>query len=135
MLRRLGWTPLSDIFDKIGDEDVVQIYSHKQCAIFQNLNFFKWITFTLEDLYTGAWFELSRRNDEVTMGLYQLAVEYFTGVRSETLYPGLPEHLCEEIGSEGLAKFWVHVKYLSPLRKDGATVGLMATNSCREYLE
>ena len=118
-LRRFGLTPLGDIFDKMGDEDIVQIFSHRQTAIFSNLNLFNWITFTLEDLHTGAWFELTRRDEAVLPALHRSAVEVLSGLRAETFEPAVPEHLVSEVGTEGMMQFLFRLKYVSPLRENG----------------
>ena len=130
-LRRFGLTPQSDIFDKMGDEDIVQIYSHRQNAIFSNLNLFHWVSFTLEDLHTGAWFELTRRDESVMPALYQSAVDMLSGARTETFTPEVPEHLVEEVGTEGLMKFLFRLKYVSPLKQDGRITNFMGIIGCR----
>lgn len=132
MLRKLGWTPQSDFFDKVDDDDVIQIYTRDQAAVFYNLNFFKWITYTIEDLYTRPWFELSRRDESAMMKLYEVAVEILSGVRMGTSLLDVPAHRCEEMDSEGMSKFWIQVKYASPVKKDGEVMGMLVTNTCWE---
>ena len=132
-IRKLGWTPQSDVFDRIGDKDVVNIYTPQNIQIFQNLNFFDWVTLTLEDLYGTPWHGYSRREAKCAELAYQNALEVFTGVRTATYSPDIPEHYVEEVGTEGETKFYIKIHTASPLRQNGQIVGLLAINRCREW--
>jgi len=132
-IRKLGWTPQSDIFDRIFDGDVLTIYSARQIQVFQNLNFFDWVTLTLEDLYAAPWHVYSRRVATAAELLYQNGVEIFTGVRTATYDPKVPEHYCEELGTEGLSKFYIKVQWLSPLKQGGQVAGVLVVNRCRPW--
>ena len=52
-LSKLGWTPGSDIFGLMEDGDVICFHDANQRLIFQNLNFFTWVSYTLEDFTAG----------------------------------------------------------------------------------
>ena len=69
--RKLGWTPSPDIFDKMIEGDVVVIYSADQKQVFQNINFFDWVSITLEDLYATPWNQYSKRDSEIEKRLHQ----------------------------------------------------------------
>jgi len=131
-LRKFGWIPQSDIFDKIEPGDLFQVYSLTQKLIFSNLDLFHWVSFTLEDIYSGLWFQLIKRDSAMTMRLYEAAMETLSGARPQTFDPGIPEHLCEEVDSPGMARFRFWVKYVSPLKKFDEIVGFIAVCRCRE---
>ncbi len=132
-LRKLGWTPQSDVFDRIGDKDVVNIYSSQHVQVFQNLNFFDWVSLTLEELYANPWHQYSRREQDCAQLAYQGAVELFHGNRPATFDPEIPEHYVEEIDTEENRKFYIKIHTVSPLKQNGNVVGLLAINRCREW--
>ena len=132
-LRKLKWTPQSDVFDKIHETDVVTVYSAQQIQTFQNLNFFDWVSVTLEDLYAAPWHHYSRREAKCAELIYKHAIELFSGGRPSTFSPGIPEHYIEEVGTEGLTKFYIDVHTFSPLKQDGQIVGALVLNRCRAW--
>jgi len=130
-LRKLGWTPQSDVFDRIGEHDVVNIYSPGPIQVFQNLNFFDWVSLTLEELYAAPLHQYSRREAKAAELAFQTAVDLFTGVKSSTVFPDIPEHYVEEVGTESPTKFYITIHTVSPLKKDGQVVAIMAISRCR----
>jgi len=130
-LKKLGWTPRADIFDKIG-EDVVIIYSAaEQKQIFQNLRFFDFTSFTLEDIYASPWYEYSKREPWAEQKLQETGIAILTGAKTGTFDPGVGEHLIEEVGTEELLKTWIEVKHVSPLTQGERPVGILVVNHCR----
>ena len=81
-LIKLGWNPPSDIFDKIGDDDVIAIYDTEHTHVFQNLNFFEWMSFSLEELYSTPFYQYARREQWAAEAAYKIAVEVSSGARS-----------------------------------------------------
>lgn len=132
---RSGFVPCSDLFDKIGDTDVVEVYGMDQIHLTQNLNFFDWIGFTLEQLFCQEWFTLTRRDKEVEKYLYEVMVRIFSGEITTTVAPEAPWHLIEETDSELMNKFFLRVKYASPVFSGGKLCALVAINECKPYQE
>jgi hypothetical protein len=131
-LKKLGWTPRGDVFDKIG-EDVVIIYSAAaQKQVFQNLRFFDFTSFSLEEIYASAWYEYSRREAWAEQALHQAAVDVIVGKEKSTFDPGVGEHLIEEVGTEELLKTLINVRLLSPIMKDEKVVGVFVINHCKQ---
>jgi len=130
-LIHLGFTPSSDIFGKIGDDDIVIVYSPEHKHIFQNLLFFEMVTLTLEELYCTEWFLKTKRSEAVQRALFEAANRGFQGEIKNTFDPQVPEHIAQEVNTDGNIKLWVHVKWMSPVKKDDQIVGLIVVNSCR----
>lgn len=128
-LSKLGWTPCSDVFSLMRDGDIICFHDLRQRLVFQNLNFFDWVSYTLEDLYGGLWYVLSKRNEKTAESLYEAVMKAFQTDR--TFEPDVEEHLMEEVGTEGLLKFMIRVQYMSPLKSNGQTTGLLLINRCR----
>ena len=114
-MAKLGWTPTSDAFSRMEDGDIICFHDATQRMVFQNLNFFDWVSYTLEDLYGGMWYTHSRREDQVAQKIYELAVEVFTGVHETSIEPDLPEHVMHEVDTEEMLKFLIKIKCVSPL--------------------
>jgi hypothetical protein len=130
-LRRLGLTPQSDIFDKIGDENVVEIYSLDQRQIFHNLKFWEFISFTIEEVFGSEWWKLTRRDPKISEQLYEFAGKMATGQITVTTAPGIEEHLIEEIRGANPGRMMVNILYMSPLSANGQLAAIMAVNSSR----
>jgi hypothetical protein len=130
---KLGMVPQSDIFDKLKDSDVITIYSNQNVMLFQSLNFFEFVSVTLEDLYSNRWDQCSRREAWALEKLLPIAVDVFTGRRLQTFDPLIPEHYCEEVGTEELLKFYIHIRLISPLRTDHQVSGALVANACRPW--
>ena len=62
--QKLGYTPPSDFFSKLTDEDVIEIYSKDGLHQFANLKFFEICSYTLEQLYTLPWHTLWQREEK-----------------------------------------------------------------------
>jgi len=132
-VQMLGWVPQSDIFDKIGDSDVINIFSNQSTLVFQTLNFFNYVSLTLEELYSNPWSQCSRREAWAVDEIVTHGVAIFTGQNAGTYDPRLREHYCEEIGTEEQLKFYIKIRYFSPLRCGGQVAGVIAVNSCRKW--
>ena len=115
-LKELGFVPSSSIFDKIDREDVVEIYDLSFNQHFRNLNFFQYVTITLEEICSIAIPNLV----EFPEGLVQTLVQCATRVRNEGLTepvsPGIPPYVWMERQSLGLKRGETHVKWMVPVR-------------------
>jgi len=132
-LRKLGWTPPSDIFDKMGDDDVIAIYDVEHTHVFQNLCFFDWISFSLEELYSTPFYRYARREVWAAEAAYKLAVETVSGEHPVTYVPDIKEHYVEEVGTEELLKFYLRYKCISPIRSGGKIVGSLVVAAFRKW--
>jgi hypothetical protein len=129
-LHKGGFTPCSDIFDKIEDEDVVSLYSLEQKQIFQNLRFFDFVSLTLDDLFCSHWYQHSTRDPKIEEAIYKLGIAMATGEVKGTTDPGLPVHLAKEVGTPELYQFNIKIKYLSPVFTNSKISGIISVNRC-----
>jgi len=131
-LRKGGWTPNSDVFDSIEDSDTVEVYSLDMKQIFRNLEFFKYISYTLEEVHGGTWYELVTRNEQAQALLFEAAMKIVNGQVKTTLDVSfVPNHTCEEVKSSEKRKFMIQMKVLSPVFRDGEMVAIIAVNRTR----
>jgi hypothetical protein len=134
-LRKLKWIPQPDIFDKIQDGDVVEIYSVEHKHIFQNLEFFNWVSHTLEEIYCTPWYAAVQREQNVIEAMYGVAAKLVSGEQTSTVDPAIPEHWIEEVGTELLLKYFLSMRFVSPLRADGRPVGYVVVWRARDRAE
>lgn len=131
-LRQFGWTPSSDVFDYITEEDTVEIYSLDQIQTFRNLQFFRYISFTLEQIHSQPWYKLTRRQPAAEAAIAEAAAKIIMGVSKKTLdLSHIPEHLTEEVGSLELRRFTIEMRCLSPVYQKGELCAVISVNRTR----
>lgn len=130
-LARGGYTPCSDVFDKMGDSDIIEIYGRDQIHLFQNFNFFDWISLTLERVLCETWYQNTRRDPEIERIIYAEIGRILGGEVDRTYEPDAPWHLIEEVNSEMLFSFELRVKWASPIFQKGQIAGFICVNECR----
>lgn len=131
MLKVLELTPQDDIFDKIESDDVVEIYSEDNVQIFRNFNFFKYSSFTVEEVTFVNWTQASKRNLGTTLSYLKFGVRVKTGLFRETENVTFirPHLMKETLGEKRI--FEVAPRYISPLRSQGKVVGGITVSKCR----
>lgn len=60
-LKELGFTPSSDLFSYLTANKIIEIHNLQGQQIYRNLYFFKFCSYTLEELYSIPWVELFHR--------------------------------------------------------------------------
>lgn len=131
-LRQFGWTPSSDVFDFIDEEDTVEIYSLEQIQTFRNLQFFKYVSFTLEQIHSQPWYQLTRRQPAAESALSAAAAEILKGAVKQTLdLSHLPVHVTEEVDTVELRRFTIQMRCLSPVFKNGELCAVISVNKTR----
>jgi hypothetical protein len=128
-LNKLKWRYPDDLFEKLRDDDVVEVYSMENTQIFRSFTFFKYCSYTLEDLNYRPWFELYQRDESVLRG----ALAWLNRVRKdevpELCQMDLPAHWISEVASPN--PFHLQIKYnlLAILKSpEGVTQGYLISN-------
>lgn len=130
-LRRMNYTPTSDIFDLIADEDYIEVYDIEGLQIYRSLNYFDLVSFTIEDLVTLNWKMDFKRDRTVLLHLLEVTLRIATGTLHKTYSCSkVPVHHVQEM----LGQKYLHelgLKYISPLRVDGKAVAIIASSKAR----
>ncbi|MFS4457624.1 hypothetical protein [Bdellovibrio sp. HCB2-146] len=113
------------VFDLIGPRNVFEFYSPNQTQYFRTINFFKYTSYTIEDIYSRSWFHLYERDEKITSRILELALQVLEGKTSSFLVPEIPEHMLTERASLEKLKVPVQIICLAPLKRDGKTVGIL----------
>lgn len=127
-LSRMKVSPVSDILEKIDDEDVIEVYSHEQVQVFRNPMFFTYSSHSIEELLCLPWYRLYRRHWLKTLQVMRTAWRMVSGRIRQTEAWNIKPHLVEEIDSEKKYRMEIQFKYLSPLFKDGEFFGAICTS-------
>jgi hypothetical protein len=133
-LKRFELTPCSDIFDKIGSDDVVLLFSNEHKILFHNLRFLEMVSFTIEEIYCTEWYLLTKRAEWAQAALYEAAEAIFSGKIQGTFDPGVRNHVAEETCTDGKVRLWVKVTFMSPVKRDNQIAGLIVLNQITDAL-
>ncbi len=129
-LKDHGLIPCNDLFDKITSEDVIEIHDMNHKQIFRNLVYFKYCSYSIEDLHCLPWTELYYRPKEDLDQLISYAQMVAKQPPKNTLYCNLGPHLIRELNSLNRYNILNTVKYYSPLfNKQGHMVAAIAIES------
>lgn len=116
MLRKMRLSPLSDIFEKIESHHVLEIYTPDNWQIFRNLNFFRYVSLSIDEVATFYWPRDSKRHMKIHLDALAVAAQLRFGTLRKTLdVRTWPAHLIRELVGEG----WlieIRLLYISPLR-------------------
>lgn len=124
-LRRFDWHPQSDLFDKIEPDDVIEIYSAGNVQVFRNLNFFRYVSLSLEELCSLYWWETTKMEPQAADYYSVLAPKM---ARNEVLpetfaFPLEPYKVVELIGDR--QEIEVSPRWISPLFQGSRCMGLV----------
>ena len=129
-----GFVPCADIFSKMGDNNIIEIYGVDQVHLWQSLNFFDWISVALERVFCETWYQATKREERFAAEIYGIALKVFSGQIKETVAPVEGWHWMEELDSEMLFKFQIRVQWVSPIFRAGQVAGLIAVNECKDLI-
>lgn len=131
MIKKLGLRPSGDLFNKISDGDVIEIYNKDFIQTFRNLRFFEISSYSIAEIFFYEWRHLYYRDNEVTQQIAARAIEVFTGQSEGTQdVSSIPEHYLIEEFSEGKNKMLMQEKFFSPLfDSHGEIQALVATST------
>ncbi len=130
-LSKLSLIPGPDIFNHFSDDDVVLIYQENQSALFWNIQFFKYTSLTVEQLFFCTWHEFTKRPAEIHQKLYEMAVNVLSGKITKNFIPGVPGHEVQEIDTLESIRTWMEIPFGSVLTKNGVLGGILIVQKMR----
>lgn len=126
MFKKIDAITDPDFFEKINDDHVVEIYSSDNCQIFRNLKFFEISSYTLEDLYCREWWDLYKRDDEITKKIFLVASQIYSSELNVLIDNVVEAHQLEETNSPFMYKMNISLNTLSPVIIENKISGLCA---------
>lgn len=128
----------SEVFELIGNEDVIEVYGSEGVQIYRNLTFCKICSYSLLDLSVNSWDELYEKPAPVVRAIHDLVGEVMT-TATKTLPYNLESHIQREkfIYAKTLRTFLVTPRYISPLvdEETGERAGILSTYSAKVIAE
>lgn len=131
-MKELSIVPSEDFLDYYKKGSIIEIYDSAGRQMFRNFEFFDICGYSLEEIFCKSWFELYKRDEEITRKIFEFGSRYaskdLTGI---TLSP-CPPHLLTEIASEAGHVVEMDIKALVPLRLKGSdSVCVAAIEECK----
>lgn len=115
-LKELGLNFDNDLFDRITEDDLIEVYNSQNIGLFRNLKFYDFISYPMEDIYCRPWTDLFTRPDlEKSMKLVEAAESVFNKNGQTVNTKSLGFHRVIETDSPERLKMDVLVKELHPL--------------------
>jgi hypothetical protein len=126
-LARMKMAPQGDILDLIEDGDIVEVYLPDFHQVFRNLEFFRFISCTLEELVAWPLQKLGDYPPE-TMAYFGSQIHRLNS--GELKHPFLSDLPAYRVTENGAEKYLleIKVKYLSPILENGVGKAIIATN-------
>jgi hypothetical protein len=122
-LKELGLRPPSDLFGHMNDCNVVEVYSPKNIQLFRTFSFFRYCSYTLEELYCHDWVQLFPRDDvrNVEMILNFVSDVFERRVRNTVSLRHIPNHIVREARSSQRLILEVGINWGAPLFFEGGS--------------
>lgn len=115
-IKELGWRPSSDLFEKIDNDSIIEIYDTNNLQVFRNFNFFDFCSYTLEEIHCIPWTTLYYRPDEsITKEILRHISDHFESHSYTTKYVGIPKHSVKETRSAQKYELFISLEYISLL--------------------
>lgn len=137
-LREGGFKFSSDMFTHLKDHHVIEVYDLNNKQVFRNLNFYDFVSYTLEDLYCRPWPELFHRPDTETVEKMFATLDSVlpTGQPYFNTNGFIPDHVIEERGSEEELKVLYKLECVFPVYNERRRVaGYLAAVTAKFYNE
>lgn len=125
-LGRMQMTPETDIFDKLYDGCVIEIFNLDNVHVGWNMRLMELLSHTLEQVLCVPWFELCERDAESSDKMFALLQTLLNQEIKGTFAPGIGPHRIIEKNSANLGIFDFDVRFTSPLWQNRKIVGYIA---------
>jgi hypothetical protein len=111
----LGLVPSADLFRHFQPDSMIEVYNLEGGQIWRNFQFFRYSSYTLEELHCLHWEKLYERGDEITAKCFAY-ISQIVGGGPELLLPPDPEYVLTEKCSRDRCVLKVRHYLLSALR-------------------
>ncbi len=126
-LARMRMVPQSDLFDRIMDEDVVEVYHVDGTALFKNLQFFKYISMSLEEVYCLRWMDLAKFPPQVFLFFLEMGFKLRVAFYRHSFTPKFNRYtFVEKLGQRRSVA--VHLRWVSPALYEGERKAMIFVN-------
>lgn len=127
VFKRLGHVPQDDLFDKIHDDDLIEIYFTDHTPLFRNLKFYREFSYTVDEALCQTWYQFCRRDIVVTLKTMRFALNFMKDGRQTKAWT-IPRHYVDERGTAMELRALMLQKYLSGVHHDGKLMAVVCTS-------
>lgn len=131
-LKEFGFTPSSDLFQYLKNDRIIEIHNLDGQQVYRNLYFFKFCSYTLEELYSIPWVELFSRPEKNIHQMVSFVQKMSsTKIHKTVKVTEIEPHELVEIRSALKIKSFYEPLYYSPLfdKYGNVTAGLAIENA------
>lgn len=121
-LKELKLRPTSDLFGHIDRNSVIEVHTAEGVQIFRNFNFYRYCSYTLEELYCYPWNYLYEREESITSMIMHFAGKIFVGEVLTTVPVHIPAHIVHERFSLKRNNIDLKIRWVSPLYGESNTL-------------
>lgn len=133
-MRNLGLRPPNDLFDKIDQRDMIEIYDISGIQLFRSIELYNYMSYSFSEIFCFSWKELFSRDEFVFHRMSTTVSDVLSRKFQGCIFPQFPSHCAYEIFSE--KKIWIKMEsgIMSKLtRMDGTTGGFIYTFKIPEH--
>jgi hypothetical protein len=105
----------SDLLDRIGEDEVIEIYDTELVQIFRNFRFIELCNYAMDRVLSCEWPTLFSRPPAVDHEIFQIVGRLLRGEITGTMDCPLPEYVLQETQTEEQGRFLIHHGIASPL--------------------
>ena len=99
IIRDMKLRPTSDAFTTIEADDVIEIYDSNHLQVHRSFNFFRALSYTLDQIFTHEWWELYSRLPSITEAMIHTATRIIGSKEAMNMVNPFPDHWVTEIFS------------------------------------
>lgn len=130
IFKRIGSAPQDDLFDKISDDDLIEIYFPDHTPLFRNLKFYREFSYTVDEALCQTWYQFCRRDLAVTLKTMRFALKFMKDARQTKAWD-IPAHYVDERGTSMEYRVLMRQKFLSGIHNDGKLTAIICTSDAR----
>lgn len=126
-LKEFGFTPSSDLFQYLTNDRIIEIHNLEGQQVYRNLYFFKFCSYTLEELYSLPWVDLFWRPEVNAKQMVDFVFKMSQSTNKKTIQiTDIDPHQTLETQSKFKMRLFYKPLYYSPLfdRKGNVIAGL-----------
>jgi len=131
-LSTLRLIPPSDMFSHIRPDHVIEIYNLENIQIWRSLNFYKFCSYSLEEMYSMEWTNRYRRDPGKIEECIQKVTSFLQGETPDIYFTEIAEHTLDETSSSLKLILRAKHEWLGRLKdQNGVLTGYIVASSVK----
>jgi len=114
-IKEFGYRPPSELFNYINNENVIEIHTADGIQVFRNFEFYKYCSYTLEDLSCRPWNEIFEHDEKLIPDILAISGRVLSGAVKSPIPANIGPYLIKEVDSDKRLLLKSTFHYISPL--------------------